>query len=82
MHSYKPNLLSHGFPFVVENLVVSCQHPTHITHNVYKTISSHITVRTFTAAAHINMPSSKGNPTDPELREEIKEGQLPWVIAT
>lgn len=28
----------------------------------------------------IAMPSSKGKPTDPELREELKEGELPGTV--
>lgn len=31
--------------------------------------------RTFKPSPIFNMPSSKGKPTDPELREEIKEGK-------
>lgn len=31
--------------------------------------------RTFKLSTRFNMPSSKGKPTDPELREEIKEGK-------
>lgn len=26
------------------------------------------------------MPSSKGKPTDPKLREEVKEGMLPLLV--
>lgn len=31
--------------------------------------------RTFKLSPRSNMPSSKGKPTDPELREELKEGE-------
>lgn len=31
--------------------------------------------RTFKLSPRPNMPSSKGKPTDPELREELKEGK-------
>lgn len=33
--------------------------------------------RAFTYTPSINMPSSKGKPTDPELREQLKEGESP-----
>lgn len=36
-----------------------------------------ITQSTKVSTYHANMPSSKGKPTDPELREQLKEGNAP-----
>lgn len=38
--------------------------------------------RTLKLSPRSNMPSSKGKPTDPELREEIKEGECLSLLLT
>lgn len=36
-------------------------------------VFSEFTFRTFTVSSKFTMPSSKGKPTDPKLREKVKE---------
>lgn len=43
--------------------------------------SHHNIYRRFTHTHFNNMPSSKGKPTDPELREQIKEGNCAVLFA-
>lgn len=37
------------------------------------TLQQHLPIGILEPASLVNMPSSKGKPTDPKLREEIKE---------